>query len=158
MKCPPLSSPLFCVVILLNRLSLGLFFALAGWHKIMAEGGVQGFVEGFYKVVTPSWLPGFVATPFGYALPYIELIAGAMLVIGLFGRIAAIAIAFLLISISIALLGAGEFFSGPGPFHTNVILLTLSLVLVMTGSRGISIDAKLFKSCCGGEPGDACCT
>jgi uncharacterized membrane protein YphA (DoxX/SURF4 family) len=132
---------LFSFVILLNRLALGLFFLLAGFNKV--RDGVAQFVEGPFKSLTPPWLsPGF-ATLFGNSLPYIEIVMGAMLLLGLFTRIASGAIALLLISFTIALAGVGAFYSGGGPFHTNLILLTLTMLFMVSGPGIYSVDAKL---------------
>jgi len=152
MTCSKSGHWLCNTVLLLNRLSLGMFFLLAGVAKV--RGGVTEFVEGFYSQVTPAWLPSWIATPFGYSLPFFEIIAGGLLVIGLFGRLGALVILLLLVSFTIALCGAGMFFSGPGPFHTNVILLTLAALLVVTGSGGYSLDAK---RCCNSCSAGSCC-
>lgn len=132
---------LFSFVLLLNRLTLGLFFLLAGFNKV--RDGVTQFVEGAFKNMTPPWLaPGF-ATPLGYSLPYIEIVTGAMILLGLFTRIASGGIVLLLASFTIALATAGHFYTGAGPFHTNLILITLALLFMTTGPGIYSVDAKL---------------
>ena len=141
MKKIPMNHWLVDVALLLNRLSLGMFFLIAGVMKI--SGGVSQFVNGPYKSTTPSWLPGWFATPYGYALPWAEAGLGALLVIGLFGRIAAGAIAMMLFSFLIA---AG-FLQEHGPFSTNVILLTLALLLAVSGPGRYALGSVFCGKC-----------
>jgi len=141
MTCLPTTHWLFSLVILLNRLTLGLFFMLAGFNKV--RDGVAQFVAGPFKSLTPPWLSPGLATALGHSLPYIEIVAGLMLMLGLFTRIASGAIVLLLTSFTIALAGVGAFYSGAGPFHTNLILITLAMLFMVAGPGLYSVDAKL---------------
>jgi len=143
MKRPIRVSTAVSVLLLLNRLSLGLYFGFAGLGKVQA--GVEKFYNGAFTAMKPLWLPDLLAKPYGYALPYLELIFGFTLAIGLFGRISAGAVTFMLVSIMIAQLLADKFFSGPGPFHTNVILLTIAVLLTYYGSGAFSLDGLINK-------------
>lgn len=138
------SHPVSSFVILLNRLSLGLYFAIAGWGKLLGEfnNGFGSFYRSdSFRGLQPSWLPDFAAAPYGYALPALELVLGVLLVIGLFGRIAALGVALVLISIALALLDAGRYFDGPGPYHHTAVMITLAIMLALIGPGGFSIDA-----------------
>ncbi len=141
MRCPPPNHWLFSAAVLINRLALGGYFLAAGISKI--RGGIGNFVDGPYRGVTPAWLPEVIATPFGYSLPIVETIAGGLMIIGLAGRAAAAVTAMMLVSFMLATGITAEH----GPYHTNVILFTLSLLLILTGSGGISLDAVFCKSC-----------
>lgn len=125
--------------LLLARLALGVYFALAGWGKI--QGGVEKFVTGFFANVTPDWLPTWLAKPYGYALPWAELIVGLALAAGLFGRIAAAVMCLMLVSFMLAV-GVED---SPKPFHANVILATLTLLLFAYGPGVCSID-QIWRS------------
>ncbi|HOW71300.1 MAG TPA: DoxX family membrane protein [Phycisphaerae bacterium] len=129
------------LVLLLNRLALGLYFVLAGVHKISAEGGVAQFYRTVFLSMKPAWLPVWFAAPYGYALPFLEVIVGGLLGLGALGRWPAGAMSLMLASFTIALYENGKFFSDQGPFHANVILLTSALLLTMTGHGAISVDA-----------------
>lgn len=134
----------FHLTSLLARAALGLYFLLAGVGKVRGElqNGLGTFYEGSFQGLQPEWLPTFFAAPYGYALPWAEVIVGAMLVLGLATRISATLIALMLLSFTIALMMAkGVTGGGPGPFHANVVMIALALMLLVLGGGAISIDA-----------------
>lgn len=126
------------VALLLNRLSLGLLFLLAGWAKL--KMGPAKFYQEAFLMLRPAWLPEPLASPYGHALPFLEFLVGAMLMVGLLSRITAGAMALMLLSFTIALAAAGMFFQGGAPFHTNVIYITLAVLLAATGPGAYSLD------------------
>lgn len=66
-------------ITLLVRFSLGTVFIAHGIGKVLSyPQAPTGIIEGFAE----TWLPGFVVVPFAYALPFLELILGAMLFLG----------------------------------------------------------------------------
>ena len=132
------------LVVLLNRVALGLFFLLAGAHKI--GGGVGNFYQKGFLPLKPAWLPTWFAAPYGHLVPFAEITVGTLLILGLMGRLGAALACLLLISFTIALAGAHLFFAGPGPFHTNVVFLTLALLLAVMGPGSLSADAIWRKS------------
>lgn len=151
MQCGTAKPLLVSFVLLLNRLSLGLFFAIAGYNKI--QGGVDKFIETAYKPMTPPWLPAWFATPYGHAVPYLELILGGLLVFGLLTRLVSVLITLMLISFTIAMIHAGYFFTPPGtPFNSNLILCSLAMLLALTGPGSFSLDSRIrCGSCCSGS-------
>lgn len=133
------SHPLSSLVILLNRTALGAYFLLAGWGKLREEfrSGLGSFYRSTFSKAQPDWLPAFVAAPYGYALPWLEVLAGALLILGFFGRLSALVVAAMLASF-IAALGIGG--DPPRPFSPNLIFLSLALMLALIGPGGFSID------------------
>ena len=131
------------LVVLLNRLALGLFFLLAGYHKI--SSGVGNFYHNVFLSLKPAWLPTWFAAPYGHLIPFAEVTAGTLLILGLMGRLGAALAALLLLSFTIALAAAHLFFSGSGPFHTNVVFVTLALLLAVIGPGSLSADAVWRK-------------
>ena len=126
------------VGLLLVRLPYGLFFLLAGLGKI--RGGVGNFVS-HASGMTPSWLPVSLGHAYLHALPFVELISGAMIIAGLFTRVIGVVQALMLISFMIA---AG--IKPPsGPFHYNFVFLGIALMLALVGPGKLSLDALLFK-------------
>lgn len=119
------------------RASLGLYFALAGVSKI--SGGYAGWMSQ-YRGMSPSFLPTWFSEPYGYAVPVAEVVLGAMLVVGLLGRLTATLVLLMLVSFTIAILMAGKFNAAGGPFHSNVILITLAAWLAVHGAGPISVD------------------
>lgn len=134
-------------VMLFNRLAVGGYFALAGFSKIGSElkNGLGSFYNGpAYQDLQPSWLPDILAAPYGYALPWAEFIFGVLLIIGLFGRIAAGAIGLMVLSFLIALMAKYGITAEPAdshhPFNHNFILLGVAMLLTSLGSGSLSID------------------
>ncbi|MCE9590573.1 MAG: DoxX family protein [Planctomycetes bacterium] len=129
------------IAILVSRMPLGLLFLLAGYMKLFTMG-MEKWMSAAYPGAVPSWLPNWFATPFGYAVPVVELIAGAMLIIGLFGRTAATLIFLMLVSFSIALIAKTGSITGgdQGFFHPNITLAGFALLLIVTGPGAISVD------------------
>jgi uncharacterized membrane protein YphA (DoxX/SURF4 family) len=123
--------------VLLNRIALGLYLVLAGAGKV--QTGVGNFYKNSFQALKPEWLSDWFAQPYGYALPFLEILVGGLLILGILGRFAAFAAFLMITSFTIALSQAGEtfwdskFFSTPGPFHPNVIFITLALLLLVLG-------------------------
>lgn len=129
------------LAILLNRAALGLYFFLAGAEKF--SHGLAAFYLDKFLALKPAWLPEAAAQPYGYALPFLEVIFGLLLVVGMFGRAVAVVLTLMLLSFTIALVtNLGDIAAGsPGPFHPNIIFVTLALMLAVTGPGRYSVDA-----------------
>jgi uncharacterized membrane protein YphA (DoxX/SURF4 family) len=79
------------------RLALGGVFVYAGLEKILSP---REFAR---VVVNYRILPDWAAVYFGFLLPWIELVLGALLVAGIFVRQAAVGLSFLVVVFMIAL-------------------------------------------------------
>ena len=145
------------ISLLLGRLALGSYMLLAGWGKITGDGGVSGFVSNGFMKLSPAWLPEWFGRPYGYALPFAELILGALLVLGLFTRPAAGLICLVLISIAIALISQfgikGAPGGGGGPFHYSLLMIPLALILMVVGSGRLALDPLYFAGAGAGGGG-----
>lgn len=160
MKTPAPTSWLYAILLLLNRVPLGLLFLFAGVRKLlpidwvgtyfsasrflaavgdMAEN-LTNFVEKNIVPVAP--LPPLLARGYGYALPFVEILAGALLVMGFFGRISAGLIALMLLSFMLAM-GINWWPERGGAFDKNIVLFTLAVLLFFTGPGRLSIDNAL---------------
>jgi putative oxidoreductase len=123
---------------LLVRLFLGYFFFETGWAKI---GNLDGMTDRFIGWGIP--LPAFSAALSAYT----ELIGGALIVLGLLTRLAAIP---LCINMIVAVLtvklktvtGLDEFVELDEPLYALVFLW-----LVFSGPGRISLDHLLWKRC-----------
>lgn len=144
MNRPMPSSLLMSSVILLNRLSLGFMFLLAGIRKfIPAEEGqsVMQKLSAFAGyVASQAPLPQVLGQAYGYALPFVETVAGGLLVIGVAGRVAAGLITLMLLSFIIAM-GPDIWPPQGAPFSKEIVLLTLAAMLTVTGPGRLSLDA-----------------
>jgi uncharacterized membrane protein YphA (DoxX/SURF4 family) len=147
MKCAPSDSRLLGLALLVNRLLLGVLFIYASIGKFRM--GVGDFYEKGFKPLAPSWLPAFLASPYGHAVPFLEMIVGVLLVLGLLERLTA-AVAFLMIaSFTIALCAKLGLSGGqPGLFHSNFFLMGLTFLLAAAGPGCCSVDKCLRGRCC----------
>ena len=127
---------LISFALLLNRLSLGLLFVLAGVRKLLpkGEGGVMDSWNGFASfVASKAPMPEFLGKSYGYLLPPFEILAGALLILGLLTRLSATVIALMTLSFIIAM--GAEWWPEQGPAYSkNFILLTLALLIAAAGS------------------------
>jgi uncharacterized membrane protein YphA (DoxX/SURF4 family) len=133
-----------------TRVMLGWFLLHQGWGKVVQEwtGGLGSFYQGNqFQNNSPDWLPALVAAPYAYVLPWVELVFGALLLLGLWNRISA-GVAFLVfLSILVAWLDAGNLL----PRHMLMIYTPLAAWYYFTGPGRYSLDGVLARR--GGEGG-----
>lgn len=128
----------------LTRVALGWFLLHQGWGKV-----VQDWTEGpgtFYRGNqfqnnNPDWLPTIIAAPYGYSLPWIELIAGALLLLGLLNRLSAGVSTLIFLSIAVAWLDAGNLL----PRHMLMVYTPLAAYFFLTGPGRFSVDTLLAE-------------
>ena len=87
-------------LLLVARVYLGLVFVIASWHKILAP---EIFA---LDVATYQFLPLWATNGFALVLPWVELLAGTMLILGLRARAAALLTLCMMLSFILALLWA----------------------------------------------------
>ena len=117
--------------VLFARLVLGLIFFMAGWYKVF-ELTPTGHVEKFFLPFKNTFLPVWSLWVVGYSIPFIELLAGASLLIGLRVRFALLSLGAVLVIVTF-----GHLLQEPlYPFHEHVIprLALLLFVLVWPSS------------------------
>lgn len=119
----------------LLRVPLGIYFLMAGLAKL---DDPMGFVEQVKTISTSAGLHlGNLGTIYGVLLPYLEIAAGGLLIVGLWTTLAA--------TISTILLASFVFVFGihptaHGPFNKDLILLGASAALMYIGGGAFSID------------------
>jgi len=114
--------------ILFARLVLGLIFFMAGVWKVFQLGPIQ-HARKYFLPFTDTFLPVWSLWAVGVTIPFVELIAGALVIIGLRVREALVALGFVL-----AIVTFGHLLKEPlYEFHTHVIprLALLSFVLML---------------------------
>jgi uncharacterized membrane protein YphA (DoxX/SURF4 family) len=129
---------------MLTRVMLGWFILHQGWGKVEQElsGGPGSFYRGDqFQDNLPEWLPTLVAAPYGYALPWLELVVGTLLLLGLFNRITAAAATLILTSILVAWLAAGNLL----PRHMLMIYAPLAAWFFFSGPGRFSLDGWLGR-------------
>src|SRR2546428_10864417 len=135
--------------LLFARLVLGLIFFMAGVYKVFQLGPLN-HARKYFLPFSDTFLPVWSLWATGAVIPFIELIAGALLIIGLRIREALIALGFVLVVVTF-----GHLLKEPlYPFHEHVIprLALLLFLLVMPRREDrFSLD-YLFASGSGAEP------
>jgi len=114
------------------RLTLGSYFILAGLLKLDQPPGA--FVE---EIRAFGILKEPLVTLYGTLLPYLEIGAGALMILGFFTTLAAITTTLLLISYLIAF---KLFPTHPHLFNKDFVLLGASLSLLWSGGGYYSVD------------------
>jgi uncharacterized membrane protein YphA (DoxX/SURF4 family) len=130
--------------ILFARSVLGLIFFMAGVWKVFGLGPMeharQLFVEPYAKTFLPAW--SLWAT--GCVVPFVELVAGALVLIGLRTREALIALGCVLVLVTFGHLLLEPLYE----FHTHVIPRTVLLLFLLVMPRSndwFSLDAFLAR-------------
>lgn len=127
--------------ILFARFVLGLIFFMAGVYKVFQLGPL-GHARKYFLPYADTFLPVWSLWVTGVAIPFVELVAGALVILGLRTREALVALGFV-----ITIVTFGHLLKEPlYEFHTHVIprlaLLLFVLVLPREEDR-FSIDALL---------------
>ena len=129
--------------LLAARVPLGAFFLIAGYRKVF-NMGVEKFATTFKDKVPPS-VPHDFGNFYLHALPYAEVLVGALVVVGLFTRLVGLTTALMLISFIIAITGITDpSTTNPMPFQPNLIYLGVALLLFFVGAGRFSVDRVLF--------------
>jgi uncharacterized membrane protein YphA (DoxX/SURF4 family) len=130
--------------ILFARGVLGLIFFMAGTYKVFRMTPVGHAHKYFVDPYADTFLPSWSLWLTGVTVPVVELVAGALLIIGLRVREALLALGFVLLIVTFGHLLKEPLYA----FHTHVIprlaLLLFVLVLPRDADR-FSLDRVLAK-------------
>ena len=129
--------------ILFARLVLGLIFFMAGVMKVFQLGPLN-HARKYFLPFADTFLPVWSLWAVGVVIPFVELIAGAMVIVGLRVRDALVALGFVL-----AIVTFGHLLKEPlYEFHTHVIprlALLLFLFLLPREDDRFSLDPVLTR-------------
>ena len=103
---------------LISRAVLGGVFLVAGGTKVLDPGGLAASIR-TYELGLPEWF----VTLSAYSLPYIEVMLGLYLLVGLFTKTSA--------------------------WATNALMLVFTVALLQGAIRGLQIDCGCFGSSAG---------
>ena len=122
---------------------LGFIFFMAGVYKVFQLGPLN-HARKYFLPFADTFLPAWTLWATGVTIPFVELIAGALLILGLRRREALIALGFVLITVTF-----GHLLHEPlYPFHEHVIprlaLLLFVLMLPAEDDR-FSIDYLISR-------------
>ena len=129
--------------ILFARLVLGLIFFMAGVYKVFQMGPLE-HARTYFLPYSDTFLPVWSLWAMGVTIPFVELIAGGLVILGFRTREALVSLGFVL-----AVVTFGHLLKEPlYEFHTHVIprlVLCLFLLLMPQSSDRFSIDRLLTK-------------
>jgi uncharacterized membrane protein YphA (DoxX/SURF4 family) len=129
--------------ILFARLVLGLIFFMAGVMKVFQLGPLN-HARKYFLPFADTFLPVWSLWAMGVVIPFVELIAGAMIILGLRVRAALVALGFVL-----AVVTFGHLLREPlYEFHTHVIprlALLLFVFLLPRADDRFSLDALIAR-------------
>lgn len=122
---------------LILRVILGITFFVHGLVKF--QGGIENTVGWFDSI----GLPGFLA----YGVALVEMIGGALLVLGLGSRIVSALLTLLMIGATVKVkLAAG--FLGNGQmagYELDLALMAMAVFIAINGSKMFALDQIIFK-------------
>ncbi|HXQ38202.1 MAG TPA: DoxX family protein [Anaerolineales bacterium] len=129
--------------ILFARLVLGLIFFMAGVMKVFQLGPLN-HARKYFLPFADTFLPVWSLWATGVVIPFVELIAGALIILGLRVREALVALGFVLAMVTFGHLLADPLYE----FHTHVIprlALLLFVFLLPRQDDRFSLDYLVAK-------------
>jgi len=130
--------------LLFARLVLGLIFFMAGVYKVFQLGPLE-HARKYFSPYADTFLPVWSLWATGVVIPFVELIAGGLVILGLRTREALVALGAVL-----AIVTFGHLLKEPlYEFHTHVIprlALLLSIFLLPREDDRFSLDYLLKRS------------
>ncbi len=111
--------------LLFARLVLGLIFFMAGVFKVFRLGPLE-HARKYFLPYADTFLPTWTLWATGVVIPFVELIAGALVMLGLRTREALVALGFVLVIVTFGHLLKEPLYE----FHTHVIPRLVLLLLV----------------------------
>ena len=130
--------------ILFARAILGLIFFMAGAWKVFQLGPLQHARRYFIEPYAQSFLPRWSLWATGVTVPVVELVAGALLLVGWHVRLALLALGGVLVLVTFGHLLAEPLYE----FHTHVIpraALLLFLLVMPRADDRLSVDQWLTR-------------
>ena len=130
--------------LLFARGVLGLIFFMAGVYKVFQMGPLQHARKAFVEPYADTFLPAWSLWATGTAVPVIELVAGALVIIGLRTREALISLGLVLVLVTFGHLLKEPFYE----FHSHVIprlALVLFILLLPREDDRLSVDHFLKR-------------
>lgn len=122
------------LALLIARIAIGVIFIYHGLPKLTHP---QQWVQNFHHMGFPGY--------FAYVAAILEVFGGALLIVGLFTRIAGLLLAG---EMAVALVGVHGIVRDPGNVHGYefpLALAVLAFVLATGGAGAISLDQMLFE-------------
>lgn len=129
---------------LFARVMVGTLFFMAGWWKcfeLTPMAHARGaFVEGY----TETWIPALLLWGLGLAIPVIELVAGALLIVGWRTREALITVGFVLLIVTYGHVLTEPLYSIKDHILPRGLLMIIALVLPADADK-LTVDSWLAQ-------------
>ena len=122
--------------LLIARVPLGLYFALAGY----AHFKTQNFATQ-YVAALPTWMPPDAGKGYSSVLPFVEMAIGGLLILGLTTRLGGLLAA----CVTGLVVAAAGFKLYPDPGHQMLVILGMSILLLCLGGGKFTLDNLLFN-------------
>jgi uncharacterized membrane protein YphA (DoxX/SURF4 family) len=129
--------------ILFARLVLGLIFFMAGVMKVFQLGPLE-HARKYFLPFADTFLPVWSLWTVGVIIPFVELIAGGLIILGLRTREALVSLGFVLATVTFGHLLREPLYE----FHTHVIPrlgLLLFVLILPRGDDRFSLDRLLVQ-------------
>jgi uncharacterized membrane protein YphA (DoxX/SURF4 family) len=131
--------------ILLTRGLLGLIFFMAGWWKVFDLGPIEHarklFIEPYAGT---TWIPVWLLWATGTVIPFLELAAGALMLLGLWVQLSMFTLGSILLLVTYGHLLKEALYDTTGHIFPRSILLLILLLLPRSEDRW-SLDAWLIR-------------
>ncbi|WP_424464321.1 DoxX family protein [Pseudoclavibacter helvolus] len=124
--------------LLILRLALGVTMLLHGIQKLTTTG-----IAGVQEMLAGLGVP--LADIAGIALPFVEIGAGALLIVGLFTRVAAGLLAIVSLGAMFTVHFTAGFFAQDGGYEFVLVLALLGVALALTGGGRWAADALIRR-------------
>ena len=122
--------------LLLARVPLGLYFALAGYHHFTTQNFATQYVAAL-----PTWMPPEAGKGYSSVLPFLEMAVGGLLILGLTTRLGGLLAAV----ITGVVVAAAGFKLYPNSGHQLLVMRGLSILLLCLGGGKFTLDNFLFN-------------
>ena len=123
----------------LLRVTLGVVLLFFGIGKFMA--GLGNFVGGMNQHFAGK-LPAIIVMPFAYAIPFCEVIAGLLILLGLFTRVGLVVFGLLIIGLTFGTVMLGD---APTVAHNLQYALVNFVLLWLVDLNRYSIDGLMRR-------------
>ena len=140
--------------LLIGRAILGLIFFMAGFWKVFTLGPIEHARRLFVEPYSVTFLPAWSLWATGTVIPWVELVAGALVFLGLLTRPALLALGGVLVLVTFGHLLAEPLYQ----FHTHVIPRTALLLFLLTmpaSDDRLSLDNWLARRRLRKEPNNS---
>jgi len=111
------------------RSLLGILFVMAGWWKVFELGAGNHARQYFVSAFADHWIPQWLLWALGVAIPYWELAAGIILLLGPYARQVAISLGFLLLITTYGHALQQPLFDIDGHTFTRLLLIFIVILI-----------------------------